>query len=259
MRSKSPASALRPPGLERCAPFGVPVVPEVRITKRASSSGGSGAEVSPAAIRSSSVDPDSSPASESVQAITRSTPSTPSSSPLNSSSWISIRGPSRDDHVGELGPGEHRVQVEGARPELRRGDRRVDEAAVVAAHDPDPVAFVDTEPGERVGESVGAAVQLLEGERAALVDQRRVVRMVDRRRDRPGGGRDPVLSEDNGHPRQLVRADRAQHPGLGQDPDLEGAVRDPAPRVRNPRCQPSGSHDSKPTSAVPKPPPRYAA
>ena len=79
------------------------------------------------------------------------------------------------DHVGELGAGEHRVQIERAGAELGRGDRRVDEAAVVSAHDPDPVASPDAEPGERVGERVGAAVQLLEGERAAIVDQRRLV------------------------------------------------------------------------------------
>ena len=38
--SISAAIASRPSGLERWAPFGVPVVPEVRITKRGLSGGG---------------------------------------------------------------------------------------------------------------------------------------------------------------------------------------------------------------------------
>ena len=73
-----------PSGLERWAPFGVPVVPEVRITKRGLSGGGFRLESSSAAISESrvgsvrlAVGPADHP---------RTLSSTPSSRPANSSS-----------------------------------------------------------------------------------------------------------------------------------------------------------------------------
>ena len=53
--SSSEASVISPSGLVRWAPFGVPVVPEVRITKRGLSGGGCRSESSPAAISCSTV------------------------------------------------------------------------------------------------------------------------------------------------------------------------------------------------------------
>ena len=61
--SISAAIASRPSGLERWAPFGVPVVPEVRITKRGLSGGGFRSDSSPAAISCSSVGSPGSPPS----------------------------------------------------------------------------------------------------------------------------------------------------------------------------------------------------
>ena len=96
------ATASSPSGLERWAPFGVPVVPEVRITKRGLSGGGFRFESSFSAISESRVGPSASP---SVQPITRVTlSSTPSSRPANSSSWTSTFGPSRRVTSTSCGP-----------------------------------------------------------------------------------------------------------------------------------------------------------
>ncbi len=78
------AIASRPSGLERWAPFGVPVVPEVRITKRGLSGGGFRFESPFAAISASSVGPSGSPSAQPTIRATLS--STPSSRPANSSS-----------------------------------------------------------------------------------------------------------------------------------------------------------------------------
>ena len=110
----------------------------------------------------------------------------------------------------------------GAEP--RAGDRRVDEAAVVAAHDRDAVAGADAVRGERAGERVGAAVQLAEAERAELVDQRRLVR---RSRggdgDRAGGG-GPPAHQRAADEREAVGADRRDQAGVDQRLDDAGVV-----------------------------------
>ena len=183
--SISAAIASSPSGLERCAPFGVPVVPEVRITKRGLSGGGFRSDSSPPAISCSSVGSAGllalvDPADDAGDGVLHA---------LQQAGELGVvdqrlrRLAAR--HLDQLRPGEHRVQVEGAGAELGGGESRLDEAAVVAAHDPDPVAVADAHRGEGVGERVGAAVQTLEAERAALVDDRDLVRVVDR------GGGDP--------------------------------------------------------------------
>ena len=63
-------------------------------------------------------------------------------------------------HVGELGRREGGVQVEGDGAELRAGHRRLDEVAVVAAHDRDAVAQPDALVAQGAGERVRAAVGL---------------------------------------------------------------------------------------------------
>ncbi len=55
MRLKSAAAGLSPPGCLRAAPFGVPVVPEVRMIVRPGSSGGETSSVEVVLMRSSSV------------------------------------------------------------------------------------------------------------------------------------------------------------------------------------------------------------
>src|SRR5206468_3923989 len=76
------------------------------------------------------------------------------------------------DHVTDLRAGEPGVQVEGARPELRAGDGRLDEAPVVAAEDPDPVALADAGRPHTAGEGVGSPVELPDGQRPQLVVDR---------------------------------------------------------------------------------------
>jgi hypothetical protein len=72
------------------------------------------------------------------------------------------------------------------RPDLGDGQRRVDEAAMVAAHDRDPVALAEALVGERVGKRVRAGLHLGEAERAHLVDERGLVPAGDRAGDDPG-------------------------------------------------------------------------
>ena len=179
--SSSAASAISPSGLVRWAPFGVPVVPEVRITKRGLSGGGWWSESSPAAISCSSVVGPAGGA-PSCQATIRCTPSLDPGQQVLELLVVDQRlRPLALHHLDQLRAGEHRVQVERPGAELGRRQGRLEEAAVVAAHDPDPVAGADPHRGEGVGERVGALVQALPGERAAFVEDRDLVRVLDRR------------------------------------------------------------------------------
>ena len=75
---------------------------------------------------------------------------------------------------------------------------------------------------EGVGERVRAAVQLVEGERAAFVDDRRRVGVVDRRSRDAERRRGPPAQESGADLRGLVGADQAEDPGLVQHLHLEG-------------------------------------
>ena len=77
--------------------------------------------------------------------------------------------------VGELRAREGRVEEQHVGAELRARHHRLDEAAVVAAHQAHVVALADPVGGEPVRERVGALVDLAEGQRAELVDQRDLV------------------------------------------------------------------------------------
>ncbi len=95
--------------------------------------------------------------------------------------------------VGELRSAERGVEEECVGPELRAGQRRLDPAAVVAAHDRDRVAGADAIRPEPVRERVRALVELGERERPELVDHRCLVAEVARRRGvaRRGRGAEP--------------------------------------------------------------------
>ena len=219
--SISAAIASSPSGLERWAPFGVPVVPEVRITKRGLSGGGFRFESSLAAISESSVGPRRSvgPADDPRDALV---------DPVEQAGELLVVDERLRSlaarHLDQLRPGEHRVEVERAGAELGRGERRLDEAAVVAAHDPDPVAVADPHLAEGVGERVGATVHLLEGERAAFVDQHRLVRVFERRGGDAGRRRGAPAHEGGGDLGRLVGTEQAEDPGLVQDLRLEDRV-----------------------------------
>ena len=103
--------------------------------------------------------------------------------------------------VGDLGAGEGGVEVELAGAELRARDGRLDEPAVVAAHDRDAVPFAYAGGGEPVRERVGAALDLGERERPALVDEGEAIGAADRADGVRGGGVGPPA---------LQRAHRAQ-------------------------------------------------
>ncbi len=115
------------------------------------------------------------------------------------------------EHVGDLRAGEGRVQVQRAGAELRAGDGRFDEAAVVAAHDRDAVPFAYAGRRERAGERVGAPrATSANVRRPALVDDRRAVRVADRRADVGGRRRrSPALQAASGAQRP-VGAHRAR-------------------------------------------------
>ena len=108
--------------------------------------------------------------------------------------------------VGQLRAGERRVEEQRVRPELRAGDDRLDEAAVVAGHDRHVVALVDAVVGERVGERVRALLDLPERELAELVDQRDLVGVAGGRRLVAGGGRDAPADDADGGAERAIRA-----------------------------------------------------
>ena len=102
----------------------------------------------------------------------------PASSPVNSSSWITTRGPSRSSTSTSCGPANAVLSSRMSAPQLGGGDAGVDEAAVVAAHHRDAVALADAALGQGPGQGVGAPVHLAEGQRTRA-----------RRPGRPGRGR----------------------------------------------------------------------
>ena len=100
IRESSETAASIPASL-RGAPFGVPVVPDVRITMRPCRPAGSTSESGWEAIRPSRVWPSASP---SVHASTDVPTSAFSSIAVNSSSWITTVGLSRSSTSTSCGP-----------------------------------------------------------------------------------------------------------------------------------------------------------
>ena len=126
------------------------------------------------------------------------------------------------DHAGQLRCGEGRVHVQARGAKLRDRERRLDEAAVVATHDRDPVSLPHALCGKAPGERVGATVDLGEGQRARLVLEHRLVGMVDRPTGDPGRRRGAPTGQHPEELRQLVRTHRVDHAGLDERPDVEG-------------------------------------
>ena len=172
-RDSSAVAASMPASL-RGAPFGVPVVPEVRMMTRLCFSGAGWSPGEPCGDQRLERDPGRRVGRprRSTQPSTRSRVSASSSSSVNSSSCTTTWGLLALEDVDELRAGEGGVEVEDVGAELGGGDARVDEAAVVAAHDRDAVARADAARAQRVGEPVAAVVQLAEGQLAELVDDR---------------------------------------------------------------------------------------
>jgi hypothetical protein len=133
--------------------------------------------------------------------------------------------------IGELRAGERGVQVDDVGAELRARDRRLDEAAVVAAHDRDAVALEDSVVAQRVGERVRALVDLAECERPRLVDDRLAVGVAQRcDRVAGGGGRAEVLA-DRQHLDELVRPQRRNDPARDHDARHEEFLGEPVRKL----------------------------
>jgi hypothetical protein len=122
------------------------------------------------------------------------------------------------DDVGDLGRREHRVEVQRMGAELRERHRGLDEPAVVAAHDRHAVALLHPRVRERRRERVRAPVDLLEGQRAELVDDGHVVRIPRRRRGVARGGSRAEADERLDHTGEAVRSRGADDPGTHQGP-----------------------------------------
>ncbi len=125
-------------------------------------------------------------------------------------------------HVGDLRSGERRVQIQRAGAQLRAGDRRLDEATVVAAHDRHVLALADPHLAQLTGERVRAPVHLAVADRTAIVDDRRAIRKADRTaQERRRRGRAP-LAQRAQRAQRLVRPFRLDHARPEQGPrDLQ--------------------------------------
>ena len=183
-RDSSAVAASMPASL-RGAPFGVPVVPEVRMMMRLCLAGAAWSAGEPCSISDSSVTASSAGRVD------------PAQHPVTGVGLVDQPGELLVVHddlgalavedVDELRAGERGVQVEDVGAELGGGDAGVHEPPVVAAHDRDAVAGAHAAGAERVREPVAALVQLPEGQLAELVDDAEPVRLQDRHRGEAAG------------------------------------------------------------------------
>ena len=118
------------------------------------------------------------------------------------------------DDLGELGPGEGGVQEVGVGAELRQGDGRLHEAAVVATEHTDVVALLDAGLRQAGGERSRAAVHITEGQRPRLVDHRGGVGVAHRSRRVAGGGCRAPAAQGCRHADHLVGPQRPEEPYL---------------------------------------------
>ena len=88
---------------------------------------------------------------------------------------------------GELRFGETGVHQHHARAELAAGSHREHQAAVIAAQHADHGTFGDTQPLQPMRQGPRLIVDLFVGQRSALVDDRRQVRIAATTLDRHGG------------------------------------------------------------------------
>jgi hypothetical protein len=149
------------------------------------------------------------------------------------------------DDPGELRRRERRVQVQRLGSELRAGERGIDEAAVVAAHDRDPVALADAIAGQPTRQGVRALVELGEGERPGLVDERGGIPPRVRADRGAGCWRGAPAQELPQRMRRLVRPLELDHPGLVEGLRVE---RDVDELPQGPRRDPL--HDGVPGDAL---------
>jgi hypothetical protein len=129
-------------------------------------------------------------------------------------------------HRGELRLRETGVHEQDLRAELAGGEHGHDEPAVVAAQQGEHGAVVQPALAPRVRESVGAAVEVAEGELAEVVDESEHV-AVTLGGDPDSGAKDPVAAQGVHRVGRLVRPGERDQPGLAQHPRLAGRGRQP--------------------------------
>ena len=121
------------------------------------------------------------------------------------------------NHLGELGSREIGVQEQQVGAAARAAEQRLEEPAVVAAHHGKCAigsqAEVPAQPGRH---GRGAAVELTVGERAPLIDQRRMVGMASRAKRHDGGQAQANVQRSKGHPDHAIRANGTQQPSGGE-------------------------------------------
>ena len=161
------------------APFGAPVVPEVRITVRPSSAGGVERRgVAARAARSSvgerrasvAVGPATTRAIEPASGLA-------STTSVNSPSWTSTGGLLAAQHRAQLGRGQRGVQQQRVGAELRRRrppSRRT--PAPLRHRIAEPVARPEPGAREAARDRVRVRLDLRVGDRAVVVDQGRLAR-----------------------------------------------------------------------------------
>ena len=122
------------------------------------------------------------------------------------------------EHVTELGAREVRAQRHEPAPEPRRRDRRHDEPAVVAAHDRDGGLGAEREAVvQRGGERPRLPVEVIETQRAEVVDDGRAAGIQRGGRAGDGGGRRAEALEREQGAGDAVRADRSHDSGDGAE------------------------------------------
>ena len=192
----SPPISASDRGSERGAPFGVPVVPLVRIVIRGAVPGFGGALVSAPSIASSSVGSlDLEPSS--VHARHR--PRGSSTSPEHLLVLVVEHEQVASPHAGnlpDLRAGERGVQEDDPRAALGRREHRLEEPAVVSYENRDPLAGLQASFAPGIRERVGALVELRVAQLAALVDHRGAIAVADAAGDhRPAEQPEPLEAE----------------------------------------------------------------
>ena len=193
-----PVAAAGSTRLLRCAPFGVPVVPDV------SSTGGTGSEARrgpPASPLRRTADIVCTPLSSAARSGSSSPATmTGASNEPGSSRWRSSRSMARTarllafDDFAHLRCGEAGVEVDDAESGLGCGDRQLDEVAMVAARDAEAFAASCAQGVQSLCELRRLAIQVCIRQRAPRVDDGTAVRRRERSRRVRRGRRGPPPS-----------------------------------------------------------------
>ncbi len=116
-------------------------------------------------------------------------------------------------HLTELWRGEAGVQVHARQARLRRGDRHLDEVAMVGAQHSEVIAAREAELPKPLRQRRRAPVEIAERHRAAMVDHRRPVPVAQRRSGVQRSEARPPPGQRRGGRRHLPRVEPAEPAG----------------------------------------------